>query len=91
MSPIMVTLRCYVIIVMYIIMYIVIVMYIVIIMDRRRSTTKYVSQSSSGKHVRGGVTPQEIQTHASNKDEIMKLVLLEKLQWCLASLGLQKR
>jgi hypothetical protein len=61
------------------------------VLDRRRFTTKYVSQRSCGKHVGGGVTPQEIQTHASYKGGIMKLDLLEKLQWCLASLGLHKR
>ena len=60
------------------------------VLDRRRSITKYVSQHSCGRHVGGGVTPQEIQTRASHTGEIMKLVLLEKLQWCLASLGLQK-
>jgi hypothetical protein len=32
------------------------------VFDRRRSITKYVSQYSCGRHVRGGVTPQEIQT-----------------------------
>ena len=61
------------------------------VLDRRRVITKYVSQHSCGKHVGGGVTSQEIQTHASHIGEIMKLVLLEKLQWCLASFGLQKR
>jgi hypothetical protein len=61
------------------------------VLDRRRSTTKYVSQSSCGKHVGGGVTPHEIQAHASYKGEIMKPDLLEKLQWCFGSLGLQKR
>ena len=33
------------------------------------------------------MTPQEIQTRASHIGEIMKPILLEKLQWCLASLG----
>jgi hypothetical protein len=61
------------------------------VLDRRRSITKYVSQHSCGRHVGGGVTPQEIQTRTSNTCKIMKLVLLKKLQWCLASLGLQKR
>jgi hypothetical protein len=60
------------------------------ILDRRRSITKYVSQHSCGRHAGGGVT-QEIQSRASHMGEIMKPVLLEKLQWCLASLGLQKR
>ena len=61
------------------------------VLDRRRSITKYVSQHSYGRHVGGGVTPQEIQTRASHTGEIMKPVLLKKLQWCLAYLGLQKR
>jgi hypothetical protein len=61
------------------------------VLDRRIPITKYVSQQSFGRHFGGGVTPQEIQTRASHTGEIMKLVLLEKLQWCLASLGLQKR
>jgi hypothetical protein len=61
------------------------------VLDRRRSITKYVSQHNHGRHVGGGVTPQEIQTHASHIGEIMKPILLEKLQWCLASLGLQKK
>jgi hypothetical protein len=61
------------------------------VLDRRISIAKYVSQHSCGKHVGGGVTPQEIQTRASHIGEIMKSVLLERLQWCLASLGLQKR
>ena len=64
--------------------------YFTCVLDRR-SITKYVSQHSCGRHVGGGVTPREIQTHASYIGEIMKPVLLEKLQWCLASLGLQKR
>jgi hypothetical protein len=49
------------------------------VLDRRRVITKYVSQHSYGRHVGGGVTPQEIQTHASHTGEIMKPVLLEKL------------
>jgi hypothetical protein len=57
----------------------------------RRPITKCVSQHSCGRHVGGGVTPREIKIRASNRGEIMKPVLLEKLQWCLASLGLQKR
>jgi len=61
------------------------------VLDRRISITKYISQNNCGKHVGGGVTPQEIQTRVSHTGEIMKPVLLEKLQWCLASLGLQKR
>lgn len=61
------------------------------VLDRRRSITEYLSQHSCGRHVGGGVTPQEIQNHASHKGEIMKPILLEKLQWCLASLALQKR
>jgi len=61
------------------------------VLDRRKPITKYVSQQSCGRHVGGGVTPQEIQTRASHTGKIMKPVLLEKLQWCLASLGLQKR
>jgi hypothetical protein len=61
------------------------------VLDRRRSITKYVSQHSCGRHVGGGVTPQEIQTHASYTSKIMKPFLLEKLQWCLASLCLQQR
>jgi hypothetical protein len=49
------------------------------VLDRRRSITKYVSQHNGGRHVGGGVTPQEIQTRASHTGEIMKPVLLEKL------------
>jgi hypothetical protein len=64
--------------------------YFIGVLDRRRSITKYVSQHSCGRHVGGGVTPWEIQTHASHIGGIMKPVVLEKLQWCLASLGLQK-
>jgi hypothetical protein len=60
-------------------------------LDRRIFITKYVTQHSCGRHVGGGVTPQEIQTRASHIGEIMKPVLLEKLQWCLASLFFQKR
>jgi hypothetical protein len=59
--------------------------------DRRRSITKYISQQSCGRHVGGGVTPQEIQNCASHTGKIMKPVLLKKLQWCLDSLCLQKR
>jgi hypothetical protein len=65
--------------------------YFTSVLDRRRSIIKYVSQHSCGRHVGGGVTPQKIQTRASYTSEIMKNILLEKLQWCLASLGLQKR
>jgi hypothetical protein len=65
--------------------------YFTCFLDRRRSITKYVSQHSFGRHVRGGVTPQKIQNRVSHTCEIMKPVLLEKLQWCLASLGLHKR
>jgi hypothetical protein len=61
------------------------------VLDRRRFITKYVLQHSCGRHVGGGVIPQEIQIRASHTGEIMKPVLLGKLQWCLASLGLQKR
>ena len=61
------------------------------VLDRRISITKYVLQHSCGRHVGGGVTPQEIQIRASHIGEIMKPILLEKLQWCLASLSLQKR
>jgi hypothetical protein len=61
------------------------------VLDRRRYITKYVSKHICGRHVGGGVTPKEIQTHESHTCEIMKLVLLEKLQWCLTSLGLQHR
>ena len=61
------------------------------VLDRRISITKYVSQHSCGKHVEGGVIPQEIQTCASHTRKIMKPILLEKLHWCLSSLGLQKR
>jgi hypothetical protein len=49
------------------------------VLDRRRYITKYVSKHRCGKHVGGGVTPQEIQTRASHIGEIMKPVLLEKL------------
>jgi hypothetical protein len=48
------------------------------VLQHLRSTN--VSQHNCGKHVVGGVTPQEIQTHASHRGDIMKLVLLEKLQ-----------
>jgi hypothetical protein len=65
--------------------------YFTSVLDRRRSITKYVSQHSCGKYVGGGVTPQEIQTRASHTSKITKPILLEKLLWCLASLGLQKR
>ena len=51
------------------------------VLDMRKSIIKYVSQHSCGRHVGGGVTPQEIQTRASHTGEIMKPVLLEKLQW----------
>jgi hypothetical protein len=61
------------------------------VLDRRRYIIKYVSQHSCGRHVGGGVIPKEIQTHASHTSEIMKPILLDKLQWCLVSLGLQKR
>jgi hypothetical protein len=61
------------------------------VLDTRRSITKCASQHRCGRHVGGGVTPQEIQSRASHTGKIMKPVLLEKLQWCLASLGLQKR
>jgi hypothetical protein len=49
-------------------------------LDRRRPITKYVSQHICGRHVKGGVIPQEIQTSASHTGEIMKPDLLEKLQ-----------
>jgi hypothetical protein len=61
------------------------------VLDRRIYITKYVSQHNCGRHVGGGVSPHEIQTRARHRGEIMKPVLLEKLQWCLASLGLHKR
>jgi hypothetical protein len=61
------------------------------VLYRRRSITKYVSKHSCGRHVAGGITPQEIETRASHTGDIMKLVLLEKMQWCLASFVLQKR
>jgi hypothetical protein len=48
-------------------------------LDRRRSITKCVSKHNCGRHVGGGVTPQEIQTHASHTGEIMKPILLERL------------
>ena len=65
--------------------------YFTCVLDKRRPITKCVSQHRCGRHVGGGVTPQEIQTRASHTGEIMKQVFLEKLQWCLAYLGLQKR
>jgi hypothetical protein len=34
--------------------------YFIALLDRRRSITKCVSQLSCGRHVEGGVTPQEI-------------------------------
>ena len=55
--------------------------YFIGVLDRRRSITTYVSKHCCERHVVGGVTPQEIQTHASHTCEIMKPVLLEKLQW----------
>jgi hypothetical protein len=51
------------------------------VLDRKRSITKCVSQHNCGRHVGGGVTPQEIQTRASHTCEIMKPILLERLQW----------
>jgi hypothetical protein len=54
--------------------------YFIGVLDRRRYITKYVSQQCCGRHVGGGVT-QKIQTRASHTSDIMKLVLLEKLQW----------
>jgi hypothetical protein len=65
--------------------------YFTSVLDRRRSITTYVSKHYCERHVGGGVTPQEIQTRASHTGEIMKPALLEKLQWCLTSLGLQHR
>jgi hypothetical protein len=53
--------------------------YFIGVLDRRRSITKYGSQHICGRHVGGGVTPQEIQTRASHTGKIMKLVLLQKL------------
>jgi hypothetical protein len=61
------------------------------VLDRRRSITTYVSKQCCGRHVGGEVAPEEIQTHESHTREIMKLVLLENLKWCLTSLGLQHR
>jgi hypothetical protein len=53
--------------------------YFIRVLDRRRSITKYVSEHICGRHVGGGVTPHEIQTHASHTCKFMKPVLLEKL------------
>jgi hypothetical protein len=61
------------------------------VLDRRRVVTNCVLQHNCGRHVGGGVAPQEIQTRASHTSKIRKPVLLEKLEWFLASLGLQKR
>jgi hypothetical protein len=61
------------------------------ILDRRRSTLTYVSKHNFERHVGGGVISERIQTRANHIDVFMKLVLLEKLQWCLASLSLQHR
>ena len=36
----------------------------------------------------GKVTLKKVHTHENCVDMIMKLVLVEKLQWCLVSLGL---
>ena len=59
--------------------------------DRRRSTSTYISKHHFGRHVGGRVIPEKIQTQANHTDVFTKLVLLEKLQWCMASLGLQHR
>jgi hypothetical protein len=61
------------------------------ILDRRRSTLTYVSKHCFGRHVGGGVIPEKIHILANHTDVFTKPVLLEKLQWCLASLGLQHR
>jgi hypothetical protein len=60
-------------------------------LDRRRSTSTYVSKNHFGRHVGGGVIPHKIQTQENQIDVFTKPVLLEKLQWCMASLGLQHR
>lgn len=39
----------------------------------------------------GGVVPEKIHAQENHADMFTKLVLLEKLWWCLASLGLQER
>jgi hypothetical protein len=39
----------------------------------------------------GGVALKKVHTQENCADMFTKLVLLEKLWWCLASLGLQKR
>ena len=39
----------------------------------------------------GGVSLEKVHTKENYIDMFTKLVLLEKLRWCLASLGLQKR
>jgi glutathione peroxidase-family protein len=38
-----------------------------------------------------GVAMEKFHTKVNSADMFMKPVLLEKLRWCLASLGLQKR
>ena len=38
----------------------------------------------------GGVTLEKVHTKVNSADMFTKLVLLEKLRWCLDSLGLQK-
>ena len=40
------------------------------VLDRRRSLTKCVSKHSCGRHVGGGVTPREIQTHAVTQERL---------------------
>jgi hypothetical protein len=58
------------------------------------SKTKHISiKYHFVRHVvdEGGVALEKVHTKVNYADMFMKPVLLEKLRWCLASLGLQKR
>lgn len=62
--------------------------------DKRRSTSSYVSTYHFEGQViyGGGVVPKKVHTEENHTNMFINLVLLEKLlQWCVASLGLQKR
>jgi hypothetical protein len=58
------------------------------------SKTKHISvKYHFVRHIvdEGGVSLEKVHTKVNFAYIFMKLILIEKLQWCLASLGLQKR
>jgi hypothetical protein len=58
------------------------------------SKTKHISiKYHFVRHVidEGGVALEKVHTKVNSADIFTKPVLLEKLRWCLSSLGLQKR